>query len=174
MPALVSHLFLIPLAPLLGALVLGLLGSRLGRANVALIGCSTVLLSFLGALSCFSVVASGITPAQTSTWFHVGAIELNAGFGVDRLSAVMLLVVTGVGLLIHIYSTAYMAEDPGQWRFFSYLNLFVGAMLILVLATNLVLMFVGWEGVGLCSYLLIGFWYQDEDKARAGKKAFIV
>jgi len=174
MPALVNHLFLIPLAPLLGAVVLGFFGSRLGRANVALIGCSTVFISWIGSLSCFSVVAAGISPAQTANWFHVGSIQLSAGLGVDRLSAVMLLVVTGVGLLIHIYSTAYMAEDPAQWRFFAYLNLFVGAMLILVLATNLVLMFVGWEGVGLCSYLLIGFWYQDEEKARAGKKAFIV
>ena len=109
--------------------------------------------------------AAGSTP---------GRIHLGSGLRADRLSGTLLLIVTGIGFLIHVYSTGYMAERPGLWRFFAYLNLFVGAMLILVLADNLVLLFVGWEGVGLCSYLLIGFWYDDDAKASAGKKAFIV
>src|SRR5690606_28202208 len=92
----------------------------------------------------------------------------------DHLSAVMCMVITGVGLLIHIFSVGYMARDPGYHRYFAYLNLFMAAMLVLVLGKSLVLLFVGWEGVGLCSYLLIGFWFTDEDKATAGRKAFIV
>jgi NADH-quinone oxidoreductase subunit L len=105
---------------------------------------------------------------------RVGPFQVEAGLALDRLAAVMCLIVTGVGSLIHLYSTGYMRDDPGYARYFSYLNLFLAAMLILVLADNLLLMFVGWEGVGLCSYLLIGFWFEDPQKAYAGKKAFIV
>ncbi|HLA39655.1 MAG TPA: NADH-quinone oxidoreductase subunit L, partial [Candidatus Glassbacteria bacterium] len=107
-------------------------------------------------------------------WMAVGGLEVNVSFMMDRLSSVMILVVSGVSGLIHIYSMGYMAHDKGYWRYFSYLNLFVFFMLLLVAADNIVLMFVGWEGVGLCSYLLIGFWFSSGEKADAGKKAFIV
>src|SRR5207247_586604 len=108
------------------------------------------------------------------TWFRVGDFRANVSFVLDPLSAVMALVVTGVGFLIHVYSTGYMAHDPSFRRFFLYLNLFMFAMLTLVLADNFLLMFVGWEGVGLCSYLLIGFWYERPAAAEAGKKAFVM
>ncbi len=170
----VDYLLWIPLVPLLGALVSGTVGRRLGREYVHLLACGTVLWSFLLSVGAFMQVWDGAAIAQAGSWFQVGQIHVGAGLQVDRLSAVLLLVVTGIGFLIHVYSTAYMAEEPGYWRYFAYLNLFVGAMLILVLADNLVLLFVGWEGVGLCSYLLFGFWYDDEAKASAGKKAFIV
>ena len=107
-------------------------------------------------------------------WFSAGSLRVDMAFTFDRLSGALTLVVTGVGFLIHVYSVGYMDEDPGYWRYFSYLNLFVAAMLTLILGDNLVAMFVGWEGVGLCSYLLIGFWFTDEEKAYAGRKAFIV
>ncbi|MHB8420013.1 MAG: NADH-quinone oxidoreductase subunit L [Myxococcales bacterium] len=164
----------IPLLPLLGAAVCGVLGPRLGRANVNLVACGAVFGSLLLAgLACHDA-ATGPALTHAATWFAAGRIHVGAGLLVDRLTAVMLLVVTGIGFLIHVYSTGYMAEDPAHWRYFSYLNLFVGSMLILVMADNLVLLFVGWEGVGLCSYLLIGFWYGDEAKATAGRKAFVV
>jgi len=100
-------------------------------------------------------------------------LEVGFGFRLDALSAIMILVVTGVGFLIHVYSIGYMGHDPGYARYFSYLNLFTSMMLTLVLGGNFLVMFVGWEGVGLCSYLLIGFWYEDPEKAQAGRKAFI-
>jgi NADH-quinone oxidoreductase subunit L len=108
------------------------------------------------------------------TWIDLGSLQVDMAFLVDPLSAVMILVVTGIGGLIHIYATGYMHDDKGFWRFFAYLNLFTAAMLILVLGDSLLLLFVGWEGVGLCSYALIGFWYHDHSNARAGNKAFIV
>ncbi len=164
----------IPLAPLLGAIVLGLLGNRLGRANINLIACGAIFTALAGSAFAVASVSDGATLAQSFAWFRVGAVDVSWGFTVDRLSATLLLVITGIGFLIHVYSTGYMAHDPAPARFFAYLNLFVSAMLILVLADNLVVLFVGWEGVGLCSYLLIGFWYEDPDKALAGRKAFIV
>src|SRR5207248_1206479 len=108
------------------------------------------------------------------TWFAVGSLHVDLALSLDRLSGALVLVITGVGFLIHLYSVGYIDEDPGYWRYFAYLNLFVAAMLLLVLGDNLVAMFVGWEGVGLCSYLLIGFWFDDDAKAYAGRKAFIV
>ncbi len=164
----------IPLLPLCGALALGVLGNRLGRANIHLIACGSVFAAFVGAALAFVGVVDGHTLAQSFSWFHVGALDVTYGFAVDRLSGTLLLVVTGIGFLIHVYSTGYMAHDPSPARFFAYLNLFVGAMLTLVLADNMVLLFVGWEGVGLCSYLLIGFWFEDAEKAYAGRKAFVV
>ena len=122
----------------------------------------------------------GLEPAQRLlldrlfTWIAIGNLHVDVAFQLDPLSAVMILVVTGVGGLIHIYSTGYMHEEPAYWRYFAYLNLFTFAMLTLVLADNLLLMFVGWEGVGLCSWALIGFWYSDWNNATAGNKAFIV
>jgi NADH-quinone oxidoreductase subunit L len=108
------------------------------------------------------------------SWFAAGNLHVDLGLSIDRLSGTLVLVITGVGFLIHVYSVGYIDEDPGYWRYFAYLNLFVAAMLLLVLGDNLVAMFVGWEGVGLCSYLLIGFWFTDEEKAYAGRKAFVV
>ena len=107
-------------------------------------------------------------------WFNAGGFSVNWGFAFDWLTAVMCLVVTGIGTAIHLYSIGYMAEDPAPGRYFSYLNLFLSSMLILVCADNLPVLFVGWEGVGLCSYLLIGFWFEDIAKANAGMKAFLV
>jgi NADH-quinone oxidoreductase subunit L len=174
MPANADYLLWIPLAPLIGAFISGTMGKRLGRNYVQLVACGSVFFAFMLSAGAFAQIWGGATLALPGSWFQVGHFHIGAGLQVDRLSAVLLLIVTGIGFLIHVYSTDYMAEEPGYWRYFAYLNLFVGAMLILVLADNLVLLFVGWEGVGLCSYLLIGFWYDDDAKASAGKKAFIV
>src|SRR3989338_4827350 len=107
-------------------------------------------------------------------WMHVGILKVDIAFMVDSLSIVMMMIITGVGFLIHVYSAGYMSEDPDFARFFTYLNLFVFMMLLLVMGDNLLVLFVGWEGVGLCSYLLIGFWFADPQKAACGKKAFVV
>src|SRR5712671_4261077 len=175
----VSWLYLIPLLPLLGAAVNGLLGRWLPKAWLYAVALLVVLLSFCIGLFAWSEVAH--LPGETGrlrelvyTWFTVGSLRVDLGLTLDRLSGTLVLIVTGVGFLIHLYSVGYMDEDPAYWRYFSYLNLFIASMLLLVLADNLVAMFVGWEGVGLCSYLLIGFWYDDEAKAYAGRKAFIV
>src|SRR5512137_1987128 len=177
-----SYLWAIILLPLAGALVNGLLGRRIGRGNVKLIALAMVGGSFLLSLVAFGWAASGtVLHFSGDTWFRVvgpdgrAPVSVPWGLLVDRLSGTLLLVVTGVGFLIHVYSTSYMSheDDAGYARFFTYLNLFVAAMLTLVLGDNLVLTFVGWEGVGLASYLLIGFWYTDDEKAYAGRKAFI-
>ncbi len=174
-----DYLFLVPLLPLIGVLINGLLLGRLSRSVVNLVACATVGLSFvLSALLFFELRSlpsdSRIIEQVLFTWIPSGALKVNIGFLLDPLSAVMILVVSGVGFLIHVYSTGYMAHDPGFGRYFTYLNLFTFAMLTLVLADNYLLMFVGWEGVGLCSYLLIGFWYERKSASDAGKKAFIV
>ncbi len=174
MIALAPYLLWIPLLPLLGALVLGTAGRRFGRSDVNVVACGTVAGALVLSLVAFVSVWHGRTLVWVLPWFSAGRIQVTAGLTADRLTVVLLLVVTGISLLIHVYSTGYMAGDPGYARFFSFLNLFVGAMAILVLADNLVLLFIGWEGVGLCSYLLIGFWYDDDAKATAGRKAFIV
>ncbi len=168
------NLWLLPLLPLAGAFILGTIGPKLRRANVGLIGCGTIFAAFIAAVSESFLVASGHNLSQDGDWFTAGTVHVGAGLHADPLTVVMLLVITGIGFLIHLYSVGYMAHDDSPARFFSYLNLFVAAMLVLVLADNLVLLFVGWEGVGLCSYLLIGFWYKTEANATAGKKAFIV
>jgi NADH-quinone oxidoreductase subunit L len=169
---------LIPLLPLAGAIVNGLVGHRLPRSLVSLVAVGTVVGSFVISWMVASELHSGGAGAELSqnlyTWMSVGGLSVDMRFVVDQLSAVMILVVTGVGALIHVYSTGYMAHDPAYARYFSYLNLFTFSMLVLVLGDSLPLTFVGWEGVGLCSYLLIGFWYTDLDKAIAGKKAFVV
>jgi len=170
------HLWLIPVLPLIGAAVNGLFGRRFTRQTVA-----AIALGFSGAaFAMASWVAvrfpSLTTPYQESLaqWIRAGNFRADFAFYLDQLSLVMLLVVTGVGFLIHIYSVGYMAEEGGFYRFFSYLNLFMFFMLTLVLANNYLLMFIGWEGVGLASYLLIGFWFTRDSAASAGKKAFIV
>jgi NADH-quinone oxidoreductase subunit L len=179
-------LWLIPLAPLAGAALNGLLALAFsGREKgpneklISLIGCVAPLVSFGITLQLFFAMR-GMAPEarlfeQTLfSWLAAGDIHVDIAYWVDPLSMVMLLIVTGIGSLIHIYSTGYMHGDRGFARFFSYLNLFMFAMLTLVMAKSLPLLFVGWEGVGLCSYLLIGFWYKDIANAAAGKKAFIV
>lgn len=182
-PVLVSYLRWIVLLPLLGAAINGVLGAtlqkRFGKDVISVIGCAVVGLSFVFALSAF-VHLLGLAPEQRFLldsllrWIHLGDLRVDIAFSVDPLSAVMILVVTGIGGLIHIYSIGYMHDDDSYWRFFTFLNLFTAAMLTLVLADNLLLMFVGWEGVGLCSYALIGFWYKEHANTTAGNKAFIV
>jgi NADH-quinone oxidoreductase subunit L len=166
----------IVLLPLAGFLVNGILGARLGRGFVSAVGCGLPLLAFLAAVRCYLTLTGGSGApliATAYTWGTVGGHSLEIAFWFDRLSAVMTLIVTGVGSLIHVYSTGYMKDDPGYARYFAYLNLFLFFMLLLVLGRSLLVCFVGWEGVGLASYLLIGFWFEDPEKARAGKKAFI-
>ena len=172
----------IVLLPLIGAAINFLLGAtlqqRFGRHIVSLVGCGVVIASFvLGLTAFFQMLA--VRPSQRFMldhlwqWFDIGGLKLDIAFWLDPLSMVMVLIVTGVGGLIHIYSTGYMYEDPAYWRFFAWLNLFTFSMLTLVLGDNLWLMFVGWEGVGLCSFALIGFWYRDHNNTAAGNKAFI-
>jgi NADH-quinone oxidoreductase subunit L len=174
----VDFLWLIPALPLLGVLFNTTLGPRLGRTAVNVVAPGVVGCAFLTAI----VAVWQLTHAPEGSvlvdrvyeWIAVGSLHLDVAFTVDPLTSVMILVITGVGFLIHVYSTGYMAHEPDYARYFAYLNLFTFAMLVLVLADNLVLLFVGWEGVGLCSYLLIGFWYTEPANADAGKKAFIV
>jgi len=172
-------LFLIPLAPLAGVLINGAIGRRLARALLGPLACLAALVSFGAAALLLTRLlalpdAARLIRHEYYDWLFAGDFAARFALRFDPLSATMALVVTGVGLLIHIYSIGYMAHDPGPRRFFAYLNLFLAAMLILVLADNFVLMFVGWEGVGLCSYLLIGFWFHKPSAAAAGRKAFVV
>ncbi|MCK4578256.1 MAG: NADH-quinone oxidoreductase subunit L, partial [Candidatus Marinimicrobia bacterium] len=174
-----APIYLITLLPLIGFLINGLLGRFLTERQSGMVASGTVLGSFLisAQLTMGLMTRPGKNPhfVQTLfTWIEAGDLQIQAGYWFDALAAVMALVVTGVGLLIHIYSIGYMRGDPGVRRYFAFMNLFIFMMLNLVLADNLALLFLGWEGVGLCSYLLIGFWFQDESKARAGMKAFIV
>ncbi len=168
------NLWLIPVLPLAGAAINGVFGKRSSRRAV-----STVGLLFSGAAFAWAlVVATRVSfphpPEFIAHWIRSGNFTVDFSLYLDQLSLVMLLVVTGVGFLIHIYSVGYMWDDPSYYRFFSYLNLFMFFMLTLVLADNYLLMFIGWEGVGLASYLLIGFWFTKDSAASAGKKAFIV
>ncbi len=174
-----EYLWLIPLIPLAGAAVNGLLGRRFPKSLVTLVACGAAGLAFILALwSFFSLLR--LAPDERNivnvcfTWIASGDFIARAEFFLDPLSAVMLLVVTGVGFVIHVYSIGYMHAEDGYYRFFSYMNLFLFSMLVLVLAGNFLLMFVGWEGVGLCSYLLIGYYFERRSAGDAGKKAFIV
>ena len=165
-------------APLVGFLINGLFGKWL-KGNEKLsgwIGALAVLVSLVCSIIAFTSLNGGAAPLDETLyeWITGEGFAFNIGFRVDALTAVMLLVITGVGFLIHVYSIGYMHGDEGYTRYFAYLNLFVFAMLILVLGNNYLMMFVGWEGVGLCSYLLIGFWYDKQSATDAGKKAFIV
>jgi len=170
------HLWLIPVLPLMGAVINGFFGKKLSRQAVAGVALLFSGAAFVMALSVAFRFASLVMPhiETLATWIRAGNFQADFAFYLDQLSLVMLLVVTGVGLLIHIYSVGYMWEDAGFYRFFTYLNLFMFFMLTLVLASNYLLMFIGWEGVGLASYLLIGFWFTKDSAASAGKKAFIV
>jgi NADH-quinone oxidoreductase subunit L len=170
------NLWLIPILPFIGFLVNGLFGRRLPKALINTFAIGSVLLSFLWVVK--TLLALG--PLEMKyvehyyTWIQSGRVTIDVDFAVDRLTAVMLMVVTGVGSLIHIYAIGYMDHEGGYYRFFSYLNLFMFFMLVLVLAQNFLLLFVGWEGVGLCSYLLIGFYFTEQFATNAGNKAFIV
>jgi len=171
--------WLIPLIPGASSLLLILFGTKLSRRWIAWQASSAVFLSFLLSLAAFVHLARlpGAGPGLGKTlipWISSGSFSSRIAFVFDHLTAVMALVVTGVGLLIHVYSTAYMAEDRSYARYFAHLNLFTFFMLVLVMASDIVLMFLGWEGVGLCSYLLIGFWFDRPAAAKAGMKAFIV
>jgi NADH-quinone oxidoreductase subunit L len=174
-----DNLWIIPLLPLLGSAINGLLGSKWPNKIVNGVAVGSTGLSFVVALEAvreFSQLPADQIPfvKQYFTWISAGTFRAGFDLQVDQLTVIMLLVVTGVGWLIHIYSTGYMAHEGGYYRFFSYLNLFMFFMLILILAANYVLLFVGWEGVGLCSYLLVGFYFLRKSAADAGKKAFIV
>ena len=179
----VTYLRWIVLLPLIGAIINGIGGGLIqkaaGKRAISLIACVPVWIAFALAVRGL-IQLLGMPPEErllldrVFTWISVGNLHADVAFQLDPLSTVMVLVITGVGGLIHIYSTAYMHEEPAYWRYFAYLNLFTFAMLTLVLADNLLLLFVGWEGVGLCSWALIGFWYSDWNNATAGNKAFIV
>lgn len=165
----------IPLIPLLGSVINVFFGQSLGRRNAGLLGCAAVGASFaIASYVFFQLPPAGILRDPLYTWFESGSFKVNLSLQTDMLTSVMLLIVTGIGFLIHVYSLGYMGHDEGMARFFVYLNLFIFFMLLLVMADNLIVLFVGWEGVGLCSYLLIGFWYEDPNNTIAGNKAFIV
>ena len=173
-----DHLWIILALPLLGAAINGLLGKNFSKPAVNSVGIGSVALSFLcvaEAVREFAQLSAAQIPWVKNyfTWITAGEFKVDFALQVDQLTIVMLFVVTFVSLLVHFYSTGYMAHEEGYYRFFSYLNLFVFFMLTLVLAANVVLMFVGWEGVGLCSYLLIGFWFLKQSAISSGKKAFI-
>jgi NADH-quinone oxidoreductase subunit L len=170
------NLWLIPLWPLAGAFINGFFGTRLPKPAITAIAWAFPGVAFGQALWIASRLSTLHLPYQEvhAPWIAISGLTINFGFYLDQLSLVMLLVVTGVGFLIHIYSAGYMAHEGGYYRFFAYLNLFMFFMLVLILANNYLLMFVGWEGVGLASYLLIGFYFLKHSASQAGKKAFIV
>src|ERR1043166_1334009 len=176
------QLWLIPVFPFVGFALNGLFGRKLPKRSIDVIAVGSVLLSFLWVLKTLNAlgVFAGGNALETAyvehyfTWIQSGTLNVSIDLSVDRLTAVMLMVVTGVGFLIHVYSVGYMAHEGGYYRFFSYLNLFMFFMLVLVLGANFLLLFVGWEGVGLCSYLLIGFYFLEKFATDAGNKAFIV
>ena len=172
-------LWLVPAIPFAGALVLAVLGARLSRSASrwsvsGSVAASAFISSSSPPRSSSAPPASGMYTQTLWTWIDVGGFRPQIAFYLDALSLVMMLVVTFVSFLIHLYSAEFMRSDEGYSRFFAYMNLFVASMLTLVLADNLLLLYLGWEGVGLCSYLLIGFWYQDPVNGRAARKAFIV
>src|SRR6202050_4671467 len=188
-PFFLDHIWLIPMFPLATAAVMLFYGRRLSNNIVSWLCSGSVFVSFIFSLGAFFQIVAKPSAARVATkvlfeWipavpYHMldgrlAKFVADWGFQIDPLSCVMILVVTGVGFLIHIYSTGYMAHEGGYYRFFGYLNLFMFSMLMLVLANNLLLLFVGWEGVGTCSYLLIGFWFKKKAASDAGKKAFIV
>jgi NADH-quinone oxidoreductase subunit L len=170
------QLWLIPAFPLLGFLINGVFGRRRANAFVNAVAIGSVLLAFAWVLKTLMALGSMETVyvERYFTWFQSGDLNVGFDFAVDRLTAVMLLVVTGIGSLIHIYAIGYMSHEGGYYRFFAYLNLFMFFMLTLVLAANYLVLFVGWEGVGLCSYLLVGFYFLRKSATNAGMKAFIV
>ncbi|HEX3935033.1 MAG TPA: NADH-quinone oxidoreductase subunit L, partial [Puia sp.] len=175
----IQLVWLVPVLPLVGFLITGLFRNFLSKSLTGIIGSGTVLLSFVLSLLIFGEVRhEGFqsTVVNLFEFIHVDKLNISFGFQVDQLSTLFLLIITGVGFLIHLYSTSYMHEEEGPHfaRYFSYLNLFVFSMLLLVLGANFVILFIGWEGVGLCSYLLIGYWFKNVDYGYAARKAFIM
>jgi len=166
------NLWLIPILPLAGAVINGVFGKKSSRQTVSVVGLFFSGAAFAWALLVAARFSSLSLPYQEylAHWIRSGSFAVDFAFYLDQLSLIMLLVVTGVGFLIHIYSVGYMWDDPSYYRFFSYLNLFMFFMLTLVLANNYLLMFIGWEGVGLASYLLIGFWFTKDAAARRARK----
>lgn len=174
----IDLLWVVVLVPFMGALILALFGASMLKKAVGVVGCTTIGISWIMAMIvCIHYIAvnpaSGITTILYN-WFDTGGFRVDISLHLDALSVVMILVITFVAFLIHFYSSQSMYDEDGYSRFFCYMNLFVGSMLTLVLANNLLLLYLGWEGVGLCSYLLIGFWYKDADNGKAAQKAFIV
>lgn len=166
--------WLIPLLPLLGFTIIALAGKRLSKAVVTAIACGSILLAFGISLLAFFELKGTQQTVDVFQWINAGNMNIGFTLQIDQLSCLFMLIITGIGFLIHVYSSGYMHDDEGYNRYFSYLNLFVFFMLLLVMGNNFVLMFVGWEGVGLCSYLLIGFWFKKTEYNNAAKKAFIV
>ncbi len=172
-----QNLWLIPALPFLGFLINGIFGRRLPKSVINLVAVASVVLSFCWVVKVFMTAGDlGATPVSEHyfTWIKSGEFQVGWDFTVDKLTMIMLFIVTGIGSLIHIYATGYMAHEEGYYRFFAYLNLFMFFMLNLVLGANYLILFVGWEGVGLCSYLLIGFYFVKKSATTAGNKAFIV
>ncbi|MFM6914860.1 MAG: proton-conducting transporter membrane subunit, partial [Aquirufa sp.] len=169
-----SLLFLIPLLPLLGFAINGLAYPKLPKQIAGIIGTIPPLVAFALSLQLFLNFDGQAQILPIADWIKVGSLEIPFAFQIDQLSILMLLVITGVGTLIHVYSIGYMSHDAGFGKFFAFLNLFVFFMLILVLGANFTVLFIGWEGVGLCSYLLIGFWNQKNSYGDAARKAFIM
>ncbi|MEJ8591232.1 NADH-quinone oxidoreductase subunit L [Riemerella anatipestifer] len=168
--------YAIVLFPLLGFLINGLLGKRLPKIVVGGLATAVVFVSFLLSVYIFTQFNSD-SPAlvvKAFEWFRVNGMQVNFGFQVDQLSLMMMMIITGIGSLIHLYSIGYMSHDEGFYKFFTYLNLFIFSMLLLVMGSNYLILFIGWEGVGLCSYLLIGFWYKNQEYGKAARKAFIM
>lgn len=168
-------IWLVPLFPLIGFLITGLGRNKLGKTN-GWIASLAILASFVVSLLIFFEMKGNPTTqiVPISDFIHVATMKIPFAFQVDALSSIFLLVITGIGFLIHLYSISYMSHDEGFGKFFAYLNLFIFSMLLLVLGSNYLILFIGWEGVGLCSYLLIGFWYKNIDYTNAAKKAFIM
>ena len=171
-----KYIWLIPLLPLAGFVINGVGRNALPKSFAGFLGSFLVLISFGLSIGTFLQINATGHPINVELfdWFSVGTFKVQFAFLVDQLSSIMLLIITGVGFLIHLYSTGYMKDDAGFNKFFAYLNLFIFFMLLLVMGSNYLIMFIGWEGVGLCSYLLIGFWYTNPDYADAAKKAFIM
>ena len=168
--------YAIVLLPLLGFLINGLFGKNLPKILVGSLATAVVFGSFCIAVSLFMNFNSESQPVivKAFEWFRVNGVQINFGFQIDQLSLMMVMIITGIGSLIHLYSIGYMSHDKGFYKFFTYLNLFIFSMLLLVMGSNYLILFIGWEGVGLCSYLLIGFWYTNEEYGKAARKAFIM
>jgi NADH-quinone oxidoreductase subunit L len=170
----ISLAWLIPILPLIGFAIIGLAGKKLSKNLVSIIGCGSILAAFALTLGIFFQLHGSTQVVKLSEWINTGILHVDFSFTIDPLSVLFMLIITGIGFLIHVYSVGYMHDDEKFDRFFAYLNLFVFFMLLLVMGSNYLVMFVGWEGVGLCSYLLIGFWFKNTEYNNAAKKAFIV
>ena len=168
--------YAIILLPLFGFVINGLLGKHLPKMVVGALATLVVFASFLISVNIFLGFTEHSAPiiVKAFEWFTVGGVQVNFGFQIDQLSLMMMMIITGIGSLIHLYSIGYMSHDKGFYKFFTYLNLFIFSMLLLVMGSNYLILFIGWEGVGLCSYLLIGFWYENKEYGKAARKAFIM